>query len=57
MYVFEEAARTAKAPHSEKIKQLFNFFKDEEDNGINFIDFTKMVRSSSFSCITILAMN
>lgn len=52
-----DAARTAKAPHQEKIKQLFNFFKDEHDNGIRFIDFTKMVPYPSYSSTTTPEMN
>jgi hypothetical protein len=53
VYPPPDSARTAKAPHVEKIKMLFNFFKDEEDNGIKFIDFTKMVFLLSFSSTTI----
>lgn len=44
MYLSPHSARTAKAPYEEKIKLLFNFFKDSTDNGIKYIDFTKMVR-------------
>jgi len=43
MYGVVEPAQTAKAPHSQKIKLLFNFLKDDKDNGIKSVDFTKMV--------------
>jgi hypothetical protein len=57
VYLPCESARTAKAPHHEKIKQLFNFFKDEHDNGIRFIDFTKMVPAAPLSSTTTPAMS
>lgn len=43
MYLIYNPAQTAKAPYEAKIQLLFNFFKDRQDNGIKFIDFTKMV--------------
>jgi hypothetical protein len=57
VYFIKDSARTAKAPHQEKIKLLFNFFKDDEDNGIKFIDFTKMVLSILLSFTIILEIN
>jgi hypothetical protein len=50
------AARTAKAPYWQKVELLFNFFKDEKDNGIKFNSFTKMVPSAQYSFITTPAM-
>lgn len=43
MYFFNDSARTAKAPYWQKVELLFNFFKDDKDNGIKFNSFTKMV--------------
>lgn len=43
MYAFQHLARTAKAAYTDKVKLLFNFFKDDNDNGIKLSAFTKMV--------------
>jgi len=45
MYTFQHSARTAKAAYIDKVKLLFNFFKDDHDNGIKLSAFTKMVIS------------
>ena len=43
MYEVYKIARTVKAPFEEKVKLLYYFFEEEENKGIEFKSFTKMV--------------